>query len=44
MVLKQQERLNYISKNMGDNYGGSERISKVKPMYLKVKLKEAKSD
>ena len=29
---------------MGGNYGGSERISKVKPMYLKVKLKEAKSD
>ena len=41
-VLKYQERLNDIKKGRKDNFRGSKTLSKSKPMYLEVKLKEAK--
>ena len=43
-VLNHQERLNNIKKGSKDNFRGDKTQSKGKPMYLEVKLKEAKFD
>ena len=40
-VLKHQERLKDVKKGTRDHFRGCETLSKVKPMYLEVKLKEA---
>ena len=40
VVLKQQERLNDIKKGKNDDFRGSKTLSKVKPIYLGLKLKK----
>ena len=43
-VLKHQEGLNDIKKGTNDNFRGCKALSKVKPMYLEVTLKESMFD
>ena len=44
VTLKHQERLNDTKKGTIDDFTSCETVSKVKPMDLTVKLKEAKFD
>ena len=43
-VLKYKERLNVLKKGTRVHFSGCKILSKVKPMYLEVKLKEVKFD
>ena len=43
-VLKHQERLNHIKKDTNDDFRGRKILSKVKLLYLEVKLKEPTFD
>ena len=43
-VLKHQERLNDNKKRMRDDFRGCKTPCQIKPIYLEVKLKEAKFD
>ena len=40
-VSKHQERLNDDKKGTTDDFRGSKKLSKVKPMYVEVNLKES---
>ena len=39
-ILKHQERLNDIKKDMRDDFKGCKKLRKIEPMYLDVNLQE----